>query len=471
MELSFKRKPWEHQRKAIELALTKRDFALFMEMGTGKTATMINILRARYQEHKRVLRTVVLCPIVVCENWKREFFVNSQIGHLVHVLVGSQKQRLKQFQKIKDDRPFPIIVTNYEAMQMKELLQEILTWKPEVLVCDESQRLKNHTAVRSKMAYLIAKNTAYNYLLSGSPILNSPMDIFSQYRILDRGETFGTKFMEFRAKYFIDENAGMPGHKYYPGWEVRDERLGEINEGIYRKATRVLKSECLDLPDLVRQEVRVDLAPEQRRIYEEMKKDFLAFIGQDTVTAQLAIVKALRLQQIVSGYVKLDNGEELPLKENPRLEALADLLEDIPGKTIIWANFRSNYGQIGGLLKRMKIPFTELHGGVPAKERQINIDQFQNDPACRTIICNQQAGGIGISLVAASTSIFYSRNFSLEQDLQAEARNHRGGSEIHQKVTRIDLIARDTIDEVVLEALRNKLDLAERILELRNKLR
>ena len=146
-------------------------------------------------------------------------------------------------------------------------------------------------------------------------------------------------------------------------------------------------------------------------------------------------------------------------------------MEDMTGKVIIWANFRANYGQIGRMLKSMKIDFTELHGEVKAKDRQVNIDRFQNDPKCRAIICNQQAGGVGVNLTAADTAIFYSRNFSLEQDLQAEARNHRGGSEIHKKITRIDLVARDSIDEIILTALRNKLDMAERILELRDKLR
>jgi SNF2 family DNA or RNA helicase len=399
--------------------------------------------------------------------------MHSQIGHLVVVLKGSQKKRLELFRKMKDQRPFPIFVTNYEAMQMKELVQEFLNHKFEVGVFDESQRLKNHTAVRTKMATLIAKGTAHNYILSGSPILNTPMDIFAQYRILDRGETFGTSFMEFRARYFFDHNAGMPSHKYFPDFELRDSKIDEINEKIYQKAMRVMKSECLDLPDLVRQQVYVDLSLEQQRIYDEMKHNFLAFLDSETCTAQLAIVKALRLQQIVSGYIKLDTGDEVRLRDNYRLDALEDILEDIPPteKVIIWSTFRENYTQIARLLQKLKWDYTELHGEVASKDRQPNIDRFQNDPKCRAIICNQQAGGIGVNLTAAAYSIYYSRNFSLEQDLQSEARNHRGGSEIHKKITRIDLVARDTIDEIILESLRNKFDLAERILELRNKLR
>lgn len=468
----FKIQPWKHQVQGIERALSQRDFAFFYDMGTGKTATTINTVRNLYKKNGRVMRTLILCPVVVCENWRREFYAHSQVGHLIKVLHGPQKKRIEDFKMGISTKPQHIFTTNYEALQMKELTQLILNWKPEILICDESQRLKNHESQRAKMAYLIARNTEHNYILSGSPILNSPMDIFMQYKIMDRGATFGDNFFIFRHRYFIDENAGMPQQRYFPDWQIRDELINPLNDAIYSKAMRVMKKDCLDLPDLVRVEVPVDLSSEQARLYKEMKNDFITFLESDSVTAQVAIVKALRLQQIVTGYIKTDMGQEIQLKENPRLKALEDILEDIPSteKVIIWATFHENYRQISGLLEKMKINFVELHGGVKGSERQKNIDAFQKDPETRVMLANQAAGGVGVNLTAASYSIFYSRNFSLEQDLQAEARNYRGGSEIHQKITRIDLIARKTIDEIIAEALKGKQDLAEKVLELRTKL-
>lgn len=473
MELvPYKIKPWQHQIDGVTRALRQRDFAFLFEQGTGKSATTINTVRNIFKREKRVLKTLVLAPVVVCENWRREFYAHSQIGHLIKVLQGPQKKRIEDFKLGISTVPQHIFVTNYEALQMKELTQAILNWGPEVLICDESQRLKNHESQRAKMAYLIARNTKHNFILSGTPILNSPMDIFMQYKILDRGATFGDNFFVFRARYFEDKNAGMPSQRYFPNWKIRSSLIDPLNDAIYNKAMRVMKKDCLDLPDLVRVEIPVELSKEQERLYKEMKNDFITFLASDTCTAQVAIVKALRLQQIVTGYIKTDGGEEIQLKENPRLKALEEILEDIPSteKVIVWATFHENYRQISGLLEKMKIKFVELHGGIKGSERQKSIDAFQKDPEVRIILANQAAGGVGVNLTAASCAIFYSRNFSLEQDLQAEARNHRGGSEIHQKITRIDLIARKTIDEIIAEALKGKQDLAEKVLELRHKL-
>lgn len=473
MELiPFIKSPWKHQREGVERALATRDFAFFFEQGTGKSKTTIDTLRNIFAREKRVLRTLILCPVVVCENWRREFYAQSKIGHLIHVLHGPQTKRIEQFKQKSATNPPTIFVTNYESLQMTELIQLMLKWKIEILVCDESQKLKSHDSKRAKMAATISATTAHNFILSGTPILNTPMDVFQQFKIMDRGVTFGKNFWQFRAQYFIDENAGMPSQRHFPDWQLREGMEKELTEKIYAKAMRVLKSECLDLPDLVRVEIPVQLSKEQKRVYEEIKNDFVTFIEDDACTVQLAIVKALRLQQIVSGYIKTDTGDEISLKDNPRLTALEGLLEDIPEpeKVIIWANFKENYRQIAGLLEKMKIGFTELHGGVSGKDRQKNIDAFQRDDKVRAIIANQGAGGVGVNLTAAAYSIFYSRNFSLEADLQAEARNHRGGSEIHQKITRYDIVANGTIDEIVMEALRDKQDLATKILELRGKL-
>jgi SNF2 family DNA or RNA helicase len=165
-------------------------------------------------------------------------------------------------------------------------------------------------------------------------------------------------------------------------------------------------------------------------------------------------------------------GEEVALEDNPRMDALSDLLEDrSPSeKIIIWACFQENYAQIAKVCRKLGLEYVELHGGIASKERQSNIDRFQIDPACRVMIANAGAGGVGINLTASSCMIFYSRNFNLEHDLQAEARNHRGGSEIHDKITGIDLVAENTIDQVILEALAKKLDLSTKIMDLKNRL-
>lgn len=493
--MQFLIKPWAHQLEAIEAAgVTPNcrfsDMALFFEMGTGKTGTMINVLRKHFTYRKRIARTLILGPVIVVRNWAREFGVHSKIpqGTIIQ-LTGSQKKRIKDFHKAVTDPRYQtltegrIIITNYEAMEMDDLLAEIHRWRPEILICDESQRLKNHQSARAQKVVEFADRADHRYILTGSPILNSAMDIFNQYRILDSGETFGKNFYEFRGRFFQDVNAGMPSNVHFPLWAPRPETYEQLNRLIYKKAIRKLKIECLDLPPLVKQIIPVEMGVEQARIYSDMRKDYLAWVKEHdgspeprAVVAQMALTKALRLQQIVSGYVKTEDGKEIEIKDNPRLKALKQLLEDLTPehKVIVWATFRNNYAAIAAVCKLLKIGFVELHGGITTAEKNKAIEQFQTDRKCRVIIANQKAGGIGVNLVEqanivnkgqCSYSIFYSKNYSLDDDLQAESRNHRGGAEVYDKVTRIDLVAPGTIDELILEALAKKQNIADQVLD------
>lgn len=462
--------PWTHQLEAISQALTQNDFAFFMEMGTGKTATTINVLRARYGAKKRLMRTLILCPIVMVETWKREIGVHSKCADHVITLTGPGSGRAKALAEVIKSNQDKIIITNYEALQMKEVYLKLVEYNVEILVCDESQRLKSYKAQRTKLTMGLADKASHRYLLSGTPILNNAMDIFAQYRIMDGGDTFGTNFFSFRGKYFFDKNAGMPIQQYFPNWQPLPGIEKTFNQLIYKKAVRYLKKDCLDLPPLIRKKIYVGLGPEQKRMYDDMRRDFIAYLGEKACVATIALTKALRLQQILSGFCVTDAGVTQVYAKIPRLEALHDLLETITpnAKVIVWCVFKENYKSISEVCRDLGVEHTMLIGGMTDKTRTASIDKFQKDPGCRVMVANQQAGGVGVTLTAASYSIFYSRGFSLEADLQAEARNHRGGSEIHDKVTRIDLVAKDTIDETILEALYRKEDLANNILRLRD---
>ncbi len=466
--MEFLVKPWAHQLTAIERAKDTKGFALFFEQGTGKTGTCINIIRGKFKEHGRILRTLILCPPIVVDNWKREFKLHSKIDPRdVVPLTGPGAKRLAKFQNECLDQN-KIVITNYEALLMKDLFQALKAWTPEIMVLDESHKCKAMSSKRTKLAVELSDLVAYKYILSGTPVLNTPMDVFAQFRILDGGRTFGKSFFPFRNHYFWDKNAGMPQGKYFPDWRIKPGALDEINEKIYTSGMRVEKKDCLDLPPLVRQRIMIDLSSEQKRHYESMKKDFITFVGTEACTAQLAITKALRLQQIVSGFMKLDDedGTEIRMKENPRQDALHELLEELTPnhKVIVWAVFKDNYEQIREVCKKLGVGFVEVHGEISAKVRVENVDAFSQDPKVRVFIGHPGSGGIGINLVSASYSIFYSRSFSLENDLQAEARNHRGGSEIHERVTRIDLVAKNTIDEAILERLEQKQQVSDRVL-------
>jgi SNF2 family DNA or RNA helicase len=467
---------WKHQEKAISLAEKLDEFALFFDPGTGKSRTTLEIVREKYNQNNRLMRTLIVGPQIVCENWRREILQYTRIKKediIVPSGPGAKRVKLVKDTCFKGELPISnILVLNYESLtSVKGMLELLLWWRPEVIICDESQRIKNHGAKRTEAAVKLGKLAKHRYILTGTPVLNNYMDIFSQYLFLDGGKTFGDNFWVFRNMYFEDKNAGMSSHVYFPNWQLKPHVEDDIKKRMLSKAMTARKADCLDLPPFVREKVFVELDPSQKKLYEQMKKDFIAFFNESTCTAQLAITKGLRLQQIASGFMVSDEDGTISLKDNARQVALRELLEDIAPnhKVIVWACWRENYEQVREVCKRLKLKYVELTGDVPQKDRQQAEHDFNNDPEVRVLIGNQGAAGIGINLIAASYMIYFSRNFSLEQDLQSEARNYRGGSEIHDKVTRIDIVAADTIDEKVLESLSKKQEIGESILRQMSK--
>lgn len=470
--MEFKVPLWKHQLDAFERFKNMNEGFLFFEVGTGKTATTINILRYKYFQKKRILRTIIITPLVTLPNWKREWLVHSHVKEEdIIILQGSGAKRLQQLNQLafneKGERLNKIIIIAYECLLMPAVFERLRDFSAECLVFDEIHRVKNLQAKRSKKAVELARLPQVKIGLTGTPILNSIMDIFMPFKVIVGSKAFSYNFYAFRNEYFQDLNAMMPSSKYFPKWVIRPEKQLEINERITPYVCLAKKNECLDLPPYIRVLRYVELSDEQKKIYAEMKKNFLTFVKGEAVSAQLAITKALRLQQIASGFAKTEDGVELGFDDNSRKDMLEELLEQITPnhKVIVWAVFKQNYTSIASVCEKLKLKFVELHGEVPQSERQKAVDQFETDPETKVFIGHPGSGGIGINLISASYSIFYSRSFSLEHDLQAEARNYRGGSEIHKTITRIDIVARGTIDEVVAEALAKKEEIGNKMLE------
>lgn len=502
--MEYRIQPWKHQLQAIEKAVERHkrgailsdprlnSFYLAFEMGAGKTMTCINTIRQVWNSKQRLPRVLIFCPIIVVENWKKEWLMHSKISpdHITP-LVGSGKKRIELFQNYGYKEPGVrqphIFITNYEALLMTELYELMKEWGPEVVVFDEGHKLKDYKSKRSKLAERLVNHQMKPdktkwaligprpdvYMLSGSPILNSPMDIFHQYKVLDAGLTFGVNFFGFRAKYFRDKNAGMKKENYFPNWQPTPGAMREISKKLAASSMRVLKKDCLDLPPLIRQTIEVEMLPEQAKLYKSMLEDFIAYFERDkkeyVATAELALTKGLRLMQIASGFLKSVDGDEVKLGDdefNPKQKALQELLEELTPhhKVIVWAPWRKNYDQIREVFEKVGIEWVEVHGGISQGDKMVAVERFNSDPKVRCLLGHPGSGGIGINLVAASYSIFYARQFSLEHDIQAEARNYRGGSEIHEKVTRIDLVTKGTIEEKVLEKLASKVEVGEAVL-------
>lgn len=463
-----KPKLWAHQETAKNLALETDGFGLFMSLGTGKTATTIHILSALFKRHGGIKRTLILCPPIVIRNWQREFAMHSDIGYSrIIPLVGPGKDRL---QKLVDaNYANSIFITNYESLIIKPLWEVMQKSHFDILILDELHKVKDIKAKRTKACIQLADKANYRYGLTGTPVLNSPMDLYSQFRILDLGKTFGKSFIVFRSNYFYDANANrFKGN--FPEWKVKPGALEQINATIRRRSYVVTKEECLTLPPLIRKEYHIELSSEQKRHYDSMRKDLITYVKGEACLAKIALTKSLRLLQIVSGFITVEGENGAPRKDlelpNARIEALEQLFTDIPSteKIIVWATFRQNYKQISALCDKMRISYKTLIGDDSAKAKDDAVLDFMSPLGSRVLIANPGAGGVGINLTSASYMIYYSRGFSLEHDIQSESRNHRAGSEIHKKITRIDLITPNSIDEFVAKRLFQKQSLSDTIL-------
>jgi len=470
LNLSFKLEPFKHQRELLSRISDRDYYALFWDLGTGKTATAINLLRLKCIQEKKILKTLILSPLIVCDNWYREFEVHSNIAKHVQVLTGNSKQRTTQLLQGYHERGERIFITNHEALSMKEIYKALSDFQFDCLIIDESHKYKNPSGKRTKLVHQLADqpNCRFRYILTGTPITNSPLDIWAQMRILSPYIT-SDNFYAFRAKYFEDQNARMPKHIHFPNWKIRKGAEDALHKKIYKHADRVEKRDVLDLPPFIRTRVNVALTPVQARLYKGMCEDFMAFLNDAACTADLAIVKALRLQQLVSGLFKEDLTDKPKRIESNRPAVLKEVIESLPSDAqfIVWCVFKESYVQVGEVLEEMGITHSFLTGKQTYDEKNMSVEMFQNGKS-RALVANQAAGGVGVNLQNATYSIYFSRNFSLEQDMQSEARNYRAGQT--KKVQRIDLVTPDTIDEHILTALANKHNMSEAILKLRGKL-
>jgi len=439
--------PFKHQKICFNF-LKRNEAALFLEMGTGKTRIVIDALSYRI-EKKQIKKFLYVCPISLIDNTLEEFGKFSPIKDLDIVSVtGNGKHK----RRILSDESHTGYIINYESL--RPLINYLLKYNFDCIVCDESSRIKNPFAKRSKALHILGQRAKYKYIMTGTPITETPIDIFSQYKFLDP-TIYGDSFYGFKAQYAIMggyENHEVVGYK----------NLEELNKKMYSIAIRFTKEDCLDLPEKVYETRKFELSKEEAALYKEMKDNLIIELKNgDKITATILLTKMLRLSQITSGFLKNEEGKEIDIKKASKLNGLSELIEDIPDKKkiVIWCRFRHEIFAIQKLLSSKGISFVSFFGDTPQSERQAHIKEFYNK--ARVFIGNPQTGGLGINLTCANYVIFYSNDYSLNQRLQAEDRTHRIGQK--SKVTYVDLLAKGTIDEVIYKLLRDKKELAKTI--------
>ena len=471
---NFKTQPYKHQITALEKSSDSETYALFMEMGTGKSKVLVDNIAMLY-EKSEIHGALIVAPKGVYKNWhdiEIPTHLPEQIKH--NTVLWEPKETKKKLMELESlltwadkKEELKILIMNVEAFSTKKGLDFAYSFlnifNGKVLMgIDESTTIKSPTAIRTQNILKIGDLAKYRRILTGSPVTKSPLDLYTQCRFLSPNHLDFESYYSFKMRYanMVKRNFGGRSVQLVTSYR----RLDELTDKLDNFSYRVLKEDCLDLPPKVFTTRNVELSKEQKRMYDTMKQAAIAEHKGKIMSSMSALTTLLRLHQITCGTFKADDGTITSL-ENNRITALMDCLQETDGKVIIWATYREDIKNIVEALKKAygDDSTVEYHGGVDSRVRQDHIALFQqkNGPT-RYFVGNSQTGGYGITLTAANTVIYYSNNYDLEKRLQSEDRAHRIGQT--GSVTYVDLVAENTIDDRIIKSLRNKINIANEIM-------
>jgi SNF2 family DNA or RNA helicase len=459
VKMPVKVKPFEHQKKAFAIGTTIPYAGLLMEQGCGKSLTSVAIAGHRFL-HDGLKRVLVVAPTSVVPVWPREFNDYADFPFEVRALTGSSKEKSSQLLSWKlNPDVLQVAVVNYESTwRMEEALTKWLKEAVSMVIADESQRIKTPGATQSKCMHRLGKLARFRLILTGTPVTQSPLDFYSQYKFLDES-IFGTSFVQFRNRYAIMggfENRQVVSYK----------NMDELVQKAHSIAYRVSKAEALDLPDEITQPLYVELSKETRNLYNQLKKEAIADLeAGGTITANIVLTKLLRLSQIAGGFVTDEDGQTHKVGDE-KLKVFEETLEDLLDagkKVVVFARFIPEIEAILQVLDKLNVKYGYITGAVSQTERGEVVKRFQTDPNCKVFVAQIQTAGLGITLTAADTAIFYSMDFSLANHEQAKARIHRIGQK--NNVTYIYLLAKDTVDEKIFAALKSKKNVADAVVD------
>jgi SNF2 family DNA or RNA helicase len=453
--------PWAHQLKAYHFAKGLHAVMLALDMGTGKTKCAIDLI-----VNRNLRRILIVCPKSVVTVWPAEFRRHSAVDFTVCPLAsGAVTDRTKQATKafalaVAREEPIAIVV-NYEAVWTRGMAEWVMGTHWDAVILDESHRIKQPGGKASMFFSRLGDKVPVRLCLTGTPMAHSPLDLYAQYRFLDKG-IFGTSFTVFRARYALLQPVGGQAH---PAAQkvIGFQNQAELHEKMYSIAYRVKSEDVQSLPEVVDTIRHAVLGPHARKVYEVLKDEFTADFGAGIVTAGNALTRLLRLQQIASGWAKQDDnittGQEGALVQidDEKQKLLLDTLEDLSHAEpiVVFCRFRHDLEAVHTVAAALGRGSLELSG------TRNDLPEWQSGPA--PILAVQiKSGGVGIDLTRARYAVYFSLGFSLGDYLQSRKRLHRPGQ--GRTVTNIHLIARETVDELIYQAIEARQDVVEAIL-------
>jgi SNF2 family DNA or RNA helicase len=468
MNYKFKTKPYKHQLDALEISWNKEVYAYFMEMGTGKTKVLIDNMSMLYDKGK-IDGALIIAPKGVVGTWYKQEIPTHLVDHVENKAILWQSNFTKEYSRklgnlFKSDSDLHILIMNVEALSTTkgvDFASKFLSSHNTLMAIDESTTIKNPKAKRTKNILRLSKMAKYRRIMTGSPVTKNPLDLYSQCEFLDPYCLDFASYYAFRNRYAEMKTANFYGRSVQIVAKFR--HLDELAEKLKPFSYRVLKEDCLDLPEKTFMKRTVELTKEQKEVYAQMKKMALAIFNGKAVTTKTALTQIMRLQQITCGHFTADDGTMQDIKNN-RVDELMDVLEEIEGKVVIWAHYQYDVKKIIKEIQKVHGPgsVVDYYGMTPKEIRQNNIEKFQNDNEVKYFVGTPATGGYGITLTAASNMIYYSNGYDLEKRLQSQDRIHRIGQT--KPVTYIDLIAEDTVDNRIVKALRKKINIASEVM-------
>ena len=464
----FKMKPYAHQMTALEKSWNRECYAYFMEMGTGKTKVLIDNMSMLYDKGK-IDGALIIAPKGVVKTWYEQELPAHLPDHIDNVSILWQsnitkKQQEKLDSVLKTGEDLHILVMNVEALSTTkgvEFALKFINCHNTMMAIDESTTIKNPGAKRTKNIIKLGEKAKYRRIMTGSPVTKNPLDLYSQCEFLDPYLLDFTSYYAFRNRYAEMKTLHVRGRSIQVVKKFVN--LGELSETLKNFSYRVLKEDCLDLPPKNWIKRYITLTPDQFKVYDQMKRQAVAHLNGKASSTMTVLTQLMRLQQITCGHFVANDGSTQDIKSN-RINELMDVLSEIEGKVIIWGHWQKD---IKNIIKAIVDEYgpgsvVDYYGLTPQDERQENIREFQNNPECRFIVGTPQTGGYGITLTQANTVVYFSNGYDLEKRLQSEDRAHRIGQK--KSVTYVDLICEDTVDEKIVKALKDKINIASKVL-------
>lgn len=479
----YKNNPRPHQVKGLNKAYGKKAFALHADRGTGKTFMAIS-LAAAYRMEGHIDSLLVICKISLRRNWDDEIAEHCPIPASVF-LPNTSDAKVREYKRWLGQHDFPVLVVGTESLSAGNMIKIASHFirshsKPMVLI-DESHMICNPKVTRTKNCYDLGRPAHRRLTLTGTPISTGPMDLFSQFEFLDTDIIGIGDFYAFRNRYAIMGGYRDPKTKQ-PMEIVGYKNLEELTKLVAPYVYEISKAEALPhLPPKSFKKYHIDLTKKQKDLYAQIKKDEAYTWKGKEVVVQNVLGLALRLHQVAGGFIATYREEEtvkrdgtpkivrhtewheiIPPEQNPKMIELLDIVTSNPVPTIIWCAYRPEIEAVCKLLRKA-FPgqlVREIHGGITEDERAQYKDEFQSGK-CKWLVGNTATGGTGLTLTAAEQMIYYNNTEKMIDREQSEDRAHRDG--LRHPVLYIDLVAEATVDEVILNSIKQKMDLADYI--------